>query len=295
MLCGRYVLQVRHETAPRTQKPHHQHACRCPGAADIRESRRTFRPDTFSLASHGRPRSSRAASRQCRGVSNMDGLDFPFTPKAAKAAGSKFYFSGKPCSQGHISPRYTSCHRCVACSKDHMVSLREQTRQRRAKRPLSPHEQAKADGRLRYTTGKPCPRGHYAERLTINGACVICAKEDRERRETTDPSIKTRRSIYRKDNAERYRTHVRNRRAKRKGSPGSYTQEDVLEILKSQRDRCAYCKKKLSAKWHVDHIMPIHLGGTNDRSNIQVTCERCNLEKSWKDPICFAQQRGLLL
>jgi 5-methylcytosine-specific restriction endonuclease McrA len=35
--------------------------------------------------------------------------------KAAKAAGLKTYFTGKPCKRGHIGPRYVSRGNCVQC------------------------------------------------------------------------------------------------------------------------------------------------------------------------------------
>ena len=30
---------------------------------------------------------------------------------------------------------------------------------------------------------------------------------------------------------------------------------------------------------HVDHITPVRFGGTDDESNLQALCERCNLAK----------------
>jgi hypothetical protein len=35
-------------------------------------------------------------------------------------------------------------------------------------------EKARAAGQTRYFTGKPCKRGHIAERLTSNWKCVAC-------------------------------------------------------------------------------------------------------------------------
>src|SRR6056300_394141 len=35
---------------------------------------------------------------------------------------------------------------------------------------------AKAEGKTRYYTGKPCKHGHVAERQTSNGTCTVCSQ-----------------------------------------------------------------------------------------------------------------------
>jgi hypothetical protein len=35
---------------------------------------------------------------------------------------------------------------------------------------------ARAAGRTFYFTGKPCKRGHVAERYSHNGSCVVCTR-----------------------------------------------------------------------------------------------------------------------
>jgi 5-methylcytosine-specific restriction endonuclease McrA len=214
--------------------------------------------------------------------------------KEAKKLGLMFYFTGKPCPNGHIAPRYVSVWICTGCSKMHMAELREATVERRKLRPLSIRQKAQANGDKRYFNGKPCPRGHFAERLTVNGACVECMREDRIRN-GKKPKVRRRRIAYRKRNAERYRAHVRNRRAAAAQQDGTHTQEDILAILELQDGRCAYCRKKLRGKWHVDHIIPRSKNGSNDRSNLQLTCRACNLRKHNKDPVEFARLLGRLI
>ena len=59
------------------------------------------------------------------------------------------------------------------------------------------------------------------------------------------------------------------------------------EILK--RDRiCQLCgATKLDRMLEVDHIVPRSKGGTNDPSNLQVLCSRCNRAKSNRDETDF--------
>jgi 5-methylcytosine-specific restriction endonuclease McrA len=85
------------------------------------------------------------------------------------------------------------------------------------------------------------------------------------------------------------------RRALEKQITGSFSADDIKDIFKAQGRRCAYCRKKLGLNYHADHIQAIVNGGTNDRSNIQLTCDKCNLYKSAKDPIDFARSIGKLL
>lgn len=42
--------------------------------------------------------------------------------------------------------------------------------------PSPAKREAIAAGKTRYFTGKPCKRGHVAERLVCNNACVECNK-----------------------------------------------------------------------------------------------------------------------
>lgn len=209
--------------------------------------------------------------------------------KEAAAQGLTFYFTGKPCSFGHIAQRYVSCHRCLGCQHVFCAHLREETKRRKLARPLTARATAKAAGQARYKTGKPCTRGHYADRLTINDACTKCKSElPSTRNPDTDAE-------YRKANAERYRMHTRNRRAKQRQLEGAHTRQDVENRLKAQRYRCAYCRCRLRSKYAVDHIQPLLKNGSNSASNIQITCRPCNLRKWAKDPIDFARETGRLI
>jgi 5-methylcytosine-specific restriction endonuclease McrA len=91
----------------------------------------------------------------------------------------------------------------------------------------------------------------------------------------------------------------RKRKAMKKGATGTHTACDVMSIFDGQRGLCANCKKKLfrsgAKKFHVDHVMPLAKGGSNDKYNLQLLCPSCNLSKHSKDPIDWAQENGRLL
>lgn len=46
---------------------------------------------------------------------------------------------------------------------------------------------------------------------------------------------------------------------------------------------------------HLDHIVPVAMGGPNIDENIQLLRQRCNNQKHSKHPVDFMQQRGFLL
>jgi 5-methylcytosine-specific restriction endonuclease McrA len=48
-------------------------------------------------------------------MAQIDLSTLPRSPKEAKAAGSKYYFTGRPCAEGHLAARYTSVRRCALC------------------------------------------------------------------------------------------------------------------------------------------------------------------------------------
>lgn len=84
-------------------------------------------------------------------------------------------------------------------------------------------------------------------------------------------------------------------RARRQNVEGEHTAQDIRDIFKSQRGKCAYCRVKLGTAYHVDHIVAISKGGTNFRSNLQLLCRPCNMKKHAKDPLDFARSLGKLL
>jgi 5-methylcytosine-specific restriction endonuclease McrA len=97
-------------------------------------------------------------------------------------------------------------------------------------------------------------------------------------------------------NPDKVNAKVNVRRALKNGSLGQYTAEDAQKILIAQKHKCANCFADLrKVKRHLDHVIPLSKGGTNDRTNIQWLCKQCNLEKHAKDPIAFAQEQGRLL
>jgi 5-methylcytosine-specific restriction enzyme A len=52
-------------------------------------------------------------------------------------------------------------------------------------------------------------------------------------------------------------------------------------VLERDRFQCQGCSKPdQQASLHIDHIIPLAKGGTNDLSNLHTLCQQCNLSKS---------------
>lgn len=92
-----------------------------------------------------------------------------------------------------------------------------------------------------------------------------------------------------------WRAKRHQRRASRRMTENPYTAKDIREISAMQKGRCAICRISLKHGQHVDHIVALAAGGSNERSNIQLLCPSCNMNKKDKDPIEYMQSRGFLL
>lgn len=115
-----------------------------------------------------------------------------------------------------------------------------------------------------------------------------------EYRRANPEAVRTAMAEWVAANPDKRREYSRNAKAKRKKSEGRHSRSDINTLHKLQRGCCAVCRCKLTT-FHVDHVVPIARGGTNDRLNLQLLCPSCNLRKGAKDPIDFMQQKGFLL
>lgn len=211
----------------------------------------------------------------------------------ARARGLMFYFTGKACKHGHTCPRYVSTGICFECSAMHKRlawkrnpdAMRARERARIAADPQANRDRVRAWRKRNPEKKRAAARRHGKKNFEQKKAYRVANKE--------------RLSAYYRDryakNKEGHKAHARNRKARLRSAIGKHSGADIQRIFLAQKGRCAYCRIKLGAERHVDHIKPLSKGGSNWPSNLQITCAPCNLSKLAADPIDFAQRIGMLL
>lgn len=104
------------------------------------------------------------------------------------------------------------------------------------------------------------------------------------------------RAAYHAAHPEKSRLAHHVRRAKEHSVGGRLSDDIAKKLMVRQRGKCACgCGKPLGTGYHLDHRMPMALGGTNTDDNIQLLRKTCNLQKGAKHPIEFMQSKGFLL
>lgn len=229
--------------------------------------------------------------------------------KEAMRLGMKQYFTGKPCKHGHIDLKTTLNGSCMECGRIKALKRMMENPEARKKSRETQKNRYKTDSAYREKIKSRSRDWHHnnQEKASAN-------KKDwyQKNKDKAKDSSKKRWDAYREDpewvenerarKRQEYKDHPHRRvashnarRAREKSADGKITAKQILKILESQKHKCVYCLACLKDGYEVDHITPISKGGTNWPSNIQCLCRACNRRKSAKDPIAFANEKGLLL
>lgn len=217
--------------------------------------------------------------------------------------------------------------RCRACTKnaqavyraENSEKLRERQAAYRKSNPDKLKERKAADYRRRaedvkkksaawYSANREkasiCGKKRYREkadaikqrvkRYRLSNPEKVRLDQAKQRLKNTDKA-KAYHAAWRAKNPAISKLHRQNRRARLGATPGKLSRNLESKLFKLQKGKCACCGASLGDDYHMDHIMPLALGGTNTDDNIQLLRARCNLQKNAKHPIDFMQERGFLL
>lgn len=151
---------------------------------------------------------------------------------------------------------------------------------------------------------------HARERDGLQSWCKLCSKKCTAAYRAANPDkVRICNSSYRASrpevhrastakwaaaNPEAHRIRDQNRRARERSNGGRLSPGLAAKLLTLQRGKCACCGVKLVAN-HLDHVIPVALGGPNEDWNMQLLCPPCNLSKGAKNAVEFMQSRGKLL
>ena len=94
---------------------------------------------------------------------------------------------------------------------------------------------------------------------------------------------------------ENRRIRRQNRRALERKAGGRLSQGLAEKLFKLQRGKCVCCGLPLGNDYHLDHRMPLVLGGANEDWNMQLLRSLCNMLKHTKHPVEFMQSKGFLI
>lgn len=72
-------------------------------------------------------------------------------------------------------------------------------------------------------------------------------------------------------------------------SRGRAWRKTRAQILSRDNNECQYCGAQATT---VDHVIPVAKGGTDEHSNLQAACARCNYSKHDKDVETFMIERA---
>jgi 5-methylcytosine-specific restriction endonuclease McrA len=238
----------------------------------------------------------------------------------AQANGLTRYFTGQPCKHGHIAERQVTNGVCLVCRYEiekrwrvtNPDSFRAKLR-RQAARYRSENPERIRRNRKKWELNNPDKVKERIDRWRKANPERVRQKEKRWRDKNPEKISKKNRDYktanaerlkplniarvmeWRKENPEKVRAATHKRRARKKNASGSHTGEQLIDLLKRQGHKCAGCFTSIKTKRHLDHVIPLARGGSNDISNLQWLCQPCNNSKHAKDPLVWAHEHGRLL
>lgn len=208
------------------------------------------------------------------------GTEYPFTPE---------FF---------VVQRGSPIRRCRVCNRARVTAWRNEHREECRAADRTRWRERKSDEEWRekrYARRRAYHETHRDQLLESNRQWRL--KNVERHRENASRWAKNNRDrcnanarAWRARNPELQRAHAKAARARMRttSQPGSISSADITAQYERQRGRCYWCEEKVGATYHVDHVIPLALGGANTADNIVISCPTCNSSKGAKHPMDFA-------
>ncbi len=195
------------------------------------------------------------------------------------------YDPGKPCRNGHISPRYTATKLCVACKREKDVrnyARHTESRKAQAAAWYATNRERGMETRRAYHARRQGDAAYEAPRKAYSAQHYdrLLARQ-RERMST--PEAKAAKAAKRKAEAHLYRGYEQKRRARLKGAvPPWYGELDELVLVEAAA-LCVQRAATTGGAWEIDHMIPLlatRASGLHCAVNIQVIPQWLNRSKN---------------
>lgn len=179
-------------------------------------------------------------------------FDFRVTRKDARIKGLKFYFTGKPCSRGHIRERYVNSGGCFQCRYENAIKWTKSNYKKHLSNMKKWRERYPERKRLSNESWRKEKGSKYCSKLTMD---------------------------WQRNNKEKHNMKIAKRRAAKIQRIVPWS--DNIKIQK------LYCKaqeltKKTGIVHHVDHIIPLqgkNVSGLHTHDNLQILTASENCSK----------------
>jgi hypothetical protein len=181
--------------------------------------------------------------------------------------------------------------------EENQEAARLRMRRRRGPPQPKPRLQAKARGETRYNTGKPCAKGHLAERLVSNGRCIQCMYDWRRAWFAENPE-KQQAAIRRKNETVNADPRQKLMRALRirvyRAIKGGVKSGSAVKALGCSIDHFKTHIENLwqpgmswdnwsCTGWHLDHIKPLYQFDLSDPIQFAAACHYLNYQPLWAE------------
>jgi hypothetical protein len=185
-------------------------------------------------------------------------MDYPKTRKEAREQGVTHYYTGLPCSRGHVALRKTKgC--CIECMKEDWVTDNE-------KRKLKPKSEASKEAGRRYYE-----RNHTAVKARANARTL----EEKQ----------AWKKIHKQRNPDYYNVLTSLRKRRHRNATPQWLTRKQKEEIKQLYVIAVTMTKTTGERYVVDHIVPLindSVCGLHVPWNLRVITQEENLKKSNK-------------
>jgi len=205
----------------------------------------------------------------------------------------------KPCVKCGAQDRYNADGRCKPCHAERgrkwdKVNRDKSRAIKRKYREANPEKVA--EGGRKWREANPGKRREH-DRKYREANLEKERERSRKYREANPEKDKESKRKWAEANPENRKVRTHNRRARIKGNGGTLSKCIVQRLIRLQKGKCACgCNADLKQTGHhLDHIMPLALGGLNDDANAQLLTPACNLRKGAMHPDDWARGLGRLI